>query len=76
MSKEGRRGKGMFEELKRLVGFGTPGQRLVLAFQEGFERSGDGAVILYELSVDGLGSLETRTGTAGKTVREATVTPL
>lgn len=52
MSEEGRLGKDLFEVLKRLVGFGTPGQRLVLAFQEGCERSSDGAVILYELSVE------------------------
>lgn len=52
MSEEGICGKGLFEELKRLVGFRTPGNSLGVAFQEGCERSGDGAVILTQLLVE------------------------
>lgn len=59
MSEVGRDVIGLFKELERLGGFGTPGPRLGLSFQQGCGWSFHGAVIHYETSVE-VGEIKVR----------------
>lgn len=68
MSEEGSHVIGLFKELERLGGFGTPGQRLGLSFQQGCGWSCHGAVINYESLVE-VGETKVRTACSRITPR-------